>query len=82
MLRLSTGLLHGLQFEMVNYFGDLVSTIINVTDKMLSEYYLRSAYVSKKDEMLSPYGLEVKKHYGKLVALLDTFKAIRKSRGD
>ena len=38
--------------------------------------------MQKKDEDLSPYGLSLKKTYGRLVALLDEFTGIRRSRKD
>ncbi|THB71130.1 MAG: hypothetical protein D6E12_01755 [Desulfovibrio sp.] len=78
----AVGLLHDLKFEIVNYFEELVSSIITNGERLLNTRYLITHYVEKKDEDLSPYGREVKKQYQKLVALVDEFVAIRKSRSE
>lgn len=73
-------LMHDLKFEIVNYFDELVSHIIHIGERVLSDSYLRCSYMEKKDSELTPYGLEIKRQYGKLVSLVDTFKDIRKAR--
>ena len=44
--------------------------------------YLAANYIRPREEKLSEYGLSVKKTYGRLVALLDEFKSIRKAKKD
>ena len=80
MLLESVTLLHSLKFEIVSYFDTLVGTVIAIGDGILNDSYLRRTYIDKPDETLTTQGVEVKKNYGKLVALIDHFKAIRKSK--
>lgn len=80
MLSEAVALLHGLKFEIVNYFDTLVSTVIAIGDSMLNDRYLMRNYIEKPDDALTPNGLEIKRNYGKLVSLLDDFRAIRKTR--
>lgn len=80
MLKMMTGIMNDLKFEIVNYFDRLVATALSIGDKVLNDSYLRRNYISKADDDLTPYGLEIKKYYGRLVVLLDEFKSIRKSR--
>ena len=80
MLEESVRLLHGLKFEIVDYFDSLVGTVIAIGESMLNDRYLVRSYIEKADDDLTQNGLEIKRNYGKLVALLDEFKAIRKSR--
>lgn len=80
MLKTMTGIMNDLKFEIVNYFDKLVETTLNIGDRVLNDAYLRRTYVSKTDEELTDYGLEVKKLYGRLVVILDEFRSIRKSR--
>jgi hypothetical protein len=80
MLELITEILGELKFEIVNYFDKLVVKVLDIGEDVVSDAYLCRKYVNVKDENLSPYGLEIKKHYQRLVALLDEFRSIRKSR--
>ncbi|OBQ55665.1 hypothetical protein [Halodesulfovibrio spirochaetisodalis] len=80
MLQQAVGLLQELKFDITTYFGDLVASIISITETILNDRYLCRNYIMKKDDDLSDYGLGIKKEYGKLVSLLDDIKAIRKSR--
>ncbi|MDR2161654.1 MAG: hypothetical protein LBO77_05905 [Desulfovibrio sp.] len=82
MLSEAVDLLHGLKFEIVSYFDSLVSAVIAIGESMLNDRYLLRSYVEKADEFLTPAGLEIKRNYGKLVSLLDEFKAIRKRRAE
>lgn len=79
-LKRAVAAMHELIFEIVNYYEDLVSHTIHLGDRILSDSYLRKQYVDKKDTDLTPYGIEVKRHYRKLVALVDAFKDIRKAK--
>ena len=78
MLTLFTEVLNDLKFEIVNYFDMLVERVLSLGDMILNDSYLLRNYIRKKDMELSPYGLSVKKTYGRLVALLDEFRSIRK----
>ncbi len=80
MLTESVALLHGLKFEIVSYFDTLVNSVIHIGDSILNDRYLLRSYINKHDSDLTPNGLEIRKQYRKLVALIDEFKAIRRSR--
>ena len=80
MLTTFADILSDLKFEMVNYFDELVERLLAIGERALSDRYLIKNFVNRKDEELSEYGLSLKKVYGRLVALLDEFSHIRKSR--
>jgi hypothetical protein len=80
MLAESVELLHSLKFEIVSYFDTLVETAIDICESILNDRYLVRTYIEKQEEILTPAGLEVKKNYGRLIALIDELRAIRKSR--
>jgi len=80
MLSLFTEVLNDLKFEIVNYFDTLVERVLSLGDMILNDSYLLRHYIRKKDLDLSPYGLSIKKTYGRLVALLDEFRSIRKAK--
>ncbi|SBV94385.1 conserved hypothetical protein [uncultured delta proteobacterium] len=72
--------LHDLKFEIVSYFDPLVASIITIGESILNDRYLLANYIEKRDDALTPRGMEIKKSYRKLVSLVDEFKAIRKTR--
>ncbi|MGE4536554.1 MAG: hypothetical protein AB7D37_05705 [Desulfovibrio sp.] len=80
MLSLFTEILNDLKFEIVNYFDSLVERVLSLGDMILNDRYLLRHYIRKKDTELTAYGQSVKKTYGRLVALLDEFRAIRKTK--
>jgi len=80
MLTTFIDIMGNLKYEIVNYFDNLVERVLNIGEAILGDRYLLVNYVQIKDEKLSPYGLSVKKNYGRLVKLLDEFKQIRKLR--
>ncbi|MBU1004110.1 MAG: hypothetical protein KKE73_16480 [Proteobacteria bacterium] len=80
MLETMNEILHQLKFEIVNYFEELVDRVIAIVENILHDPYLVRKYVSQKEDPLSGYGLEVRRNYGRLVAQLDEFNSIRKSR--
>ncbi|MFV0421600.1 hypothetical protein [Oleidesulfovibrio sp.] len=82
MLREAVELLRNLKFEIVSYFDQLVASVIAIGEAMLNDRYLVKNYVEKRDEELTDYGKDIKRLYGKLVALIDEFRAIRRSRKD
>lgn len=81
MLAESVTLLHGLKFEIVSYFDTLVNSVIHIGEAMLNDRYLLRTYINKHESDLTPNGLEIRKQYRKLVALIDEFKAIKRARG-
>ncbi|ABB38792.1 hypothetical protein Dde_1995 [Oleidesulfovibrio alaskensis G20] len=80
MLREAVELLRNLKFEIVSYFDQLVASVIATGESMLNDRYLVRNYIEKRDEELTEYGRDIKRLYGKLVALIDEFRAIRRSR--
>ncbi len=80
MLRIMTEILGELLFELVHYFDPLVEKALRIGRDVLEDPYVRRTYVQVKDERLTPYGLSVKRSYGRLVSLLDEFRSIRRVR--
>ncbi|MFP4070581.1 MAG: hypothetical protein ACLFTB_00895 [Desulfovibrionales bacterium] len=80
MLEQTTEIMSALKFEIVNYFDELVERYINICEMMLNNSYLQRTYIRPKKERLTPYGLKVRTLYGRLVSLVDEFKAIRKTK--
>ncbi len=81
-LEQTNAILNDLKFEIVNYFEELVQSVIAIAESVLQDAYLARTYLRRKDEELTPYGREVRRQYGRLVTHLDEFKAIRKSRAE
>ncbi|MBQ7584707.1 MAG: hypothetical protein IJU40_00465 [Desulfovibrionaceae bacterium] len=80
MFKEALELLNDLKFEVCNYFPPIVDDIINTIEKMLSDNYIRRKYILPPESTLSKIGLEIRKSYGRLVQLQDTFKKERKNR--
>jgi hypothetical protein len=80
MLDESIALLQSLKFEIVNYFDSLVDGIINIGENMLNDRYLCRNYINKKTSETSARQQAVRRSYGRMVALIDEFKAIRRTR--
>lgn len=80
-LREAVALLNELQFEIVNFFPALVDDIINCLERILGDRYLQRTYLEPPEDSLTPAGQEIRKNYGRLVALQDGFKAVRRARG-
>ncbi len=81
-LEQANALLNDLKYEIVNYFDELVESVIILGENMLQDAYLVRTYIRRRDEDLTPYGREVRRQYGRLVAQLDEFKSIRKTRAE
>ena len=79
-LELTVEMLNDLKFEIVNYFDELVESILVIGEEILNDSYLRRTYIQPHEDHLTQYGLRIRKLYGRIVALLDEFEAIRKSR--
>lgn len=79
MLSYAYNILHDLKFETVRYFDSIVEQLIHLTERMLNDRYLQKKYISPPAEKLTPYGLSIRKLFGRIVQLLDDFYAIRNS---
>lgn len=73
-------LLNDLQFEIVNFFPDLVDSIVKYAEIILHDRYLQRVYVNAPETSLTKAGLEIRKNYRRIVAMLDAIKAVRKAR--
>lgn len=80
MLEEVVELLHSLKFEIVNYFDLLVDNVIQLSDEILNDKYLRRTYIEPKDTNFTTKQMAIRRNYGKLVTLVDEFKAIRRAR--
>ncbi|WP_126377075.1 hypothetical protein [Desulfovibrio ferrophilus] len=80
MLNTVNETLHQLKFEIVNYFEELVDRVIGIVENILHDAYLVRKYINTKEDELSGYGQDIRRNYGRLVAQLDEFNSIRKSR--
>ena len=82
MLTLATDLLTELKFEAAHYFEELISKAIHFAEAMLNDRYLIRTYLTPGEDRLTENGLRVRKLYGRLVALVDELRAIRKTKAD
>ncbi|MDR2050796.1 MAG: hypothetical protein LBQ63_03390 [Deltaproteobacteria bacterium] len=82
MLEEVIDILQSLKFDVVNYFAPLVDSIINISDSILNDRYLRRNYIDRKGSDLSARQQSIRRNYGKLVSLVDEFKAIRRMRAE
>lgn len=73
-------LLTELQYEIVNFFPELVDTIISCVETILHDRYLIRNYIEISQSELTESALEVRKNYRRIVSLLDSIKAVRKAR--
>lgn len=80
MTREALALLNELQFEIVNFFPALVDDIIACVEVILHDRYLQRTYMDVPEADLTRAGQEIRKNYGRIVSLLDGFRAVRKSR--
>lgn len=81
-LKAMVEILSDLKFELVNYFDKFVESVLTIGERVLADAYLTRSYAGRPDDALTPYGQRVKKYYGRLVAVLDEFKAIRRMHRD
>lgn len=80
MCRETVSQLNELQFDIVNFFPDLVDATINCVKLIIQDRYLLRTYINPPENALSPAGLEIRKNYGRIIALVDAIKAVRKAR--
>lgn len=76
----AVSLVSELQFEIVNFFSDLVDALIKGIETILRDSYLQRHYIQPPESELTAGGLEIRKNYGRLVSMLDAIKAVRKAR--
>jgi hypothetical protein len=57
-----------------------VDAVIDGVEKILRDRYLQRHYIEPPEDSLTAAGQEIRKNYGRLVALQDGFKAVRKAR--
>ncbi len=69
-----------LSHEIVNFFPPLVDTTISIIDSILANRYIMRTYIECPDCGLTPAGADIKKNYRRIIALRDTFVAVRKTR--
>lgn len=79
MLTEAIDILQQYKFELSIYFEELVDAAIHHMEAILNDRYLRKNYIERPEAELTRAGMEVRRKYGKLVVLLDDFKAIRKN---
>ena len=80
MMREALTQLTDLKFEIATFFPDLVDDIMDCVEGILSDRYMLRSYIDPPEERQTKGGLEIRRNYGKLVHLLDSFKAVRKIR--
>ncbi len=80
MMQSYVSLLTELSHEIVNFFPDLVDTIIGLIDSVLSIRYVVRTYIEVPETELTVAGAEIRKNYRKIISLRDTFVAVRKAR--
>lgn len=80
MLKESLGLLTELSHDMVNFFPEIVVSIIQCTDRILHDKYLDKHYLQINERQITKTGAEIRKIYGRIVSLRDTFTAVQKMR--
>ncbi|MDR3358282.1 MAG: hypothetical protein LBN96_05435 [Desulfovibrio sp.] len=80
MMNETVKLLNELKFEIVNFFPALVDAVIICLETILHDRYIQRTYLEKPEASLSRAGREIRRNYGKLVSLHDSFKAVRKAR--
>lgn len=80
MCRETVAQLNELQFDIVNFFPDLVDATIKSGQIIIQDSYLQRKYINVPENTLSASGLEIRKNYGRIIALLDAIKAVKKAR--
>ncbi|MFW5997379.1 MAG: hypothetical protein ACOCPP_01060, partial [Desulfovermiculus sp.] len=69
-----------LKFDLVQYFESITEHAISLGERIINDPYLCKKYIEPPKDQLTDYGLQIRTYYGRLVSLIDDFKAIRKSR--
>lgn len=80
MLKEAASLLTELSHDIVNFFPDIVESIIQNIDKILHNKYLEKTYLAPTNKTLTNSAIEIRRLYGRIVSLHDTFKALKKHK--
>ncbi len=80
MMREAFSLLTDLSHEVVNFFPDIVEAIIQNIDKILHNKYIEKNYLASTSKTLTNSAIEIRRLYGRIVSLHDTFKNLQKSK--
>lgn len=80
MLKQAVRILTELKFDLVQYFDSITEHAILLGEGILNDSYLCRTYISPPQDQLTDYGQRIRTYYGRLVKLIDDFKAIRRSR--
>ncbi len=80
VLQHATRILTELKFDLVQYFDSITEHAIHLGEQILNDSYLCKNYIHPRRDQLTDYGLQIRRYYGRLVRLIDDFKAIRRSR--
>lgn len=80
MCERAVDLLNEMQYEIVDFFPELVDSVINCCETILHDRYLVRNYIEVGEGELSRSGLEVRKNYGRIVSLADAIRSVRKTR--
>lgn len=80
MMKEACSLLTELSYEMVKFFPDIVDTIIQNTEKILHNKYIEKNYLAPTCKAGQKSAIEMRKLYGRVVSLHDTFKALKKQK--
>ncbi|MFO7800779.1 MAG: hypothetical protein R6V55_00635, partial [Desulfovermiculus sp.] len=80
VLQHASRILTELKFDLVQYFDSITEHAIHLGEQILNDSYLCKNYIHPPRDQLTDYGLQIRSYYGRLVRLIDDFKAIRRSR--
>lgn len=80
MTKEAVNVLTELQFELANFFPEIVDSIIKCVESILKNRYMLNHYIDKPEPELSEAGKEIRKNYSRLVSLLDSVKGVRRSK--
>ena len=75
-------ILGDLKFEIVNYFDELVQSVLGIGERVVGDRYVIRSYIEVHEDNLSAYGKDIRRQYRRLISQLDEFAAIRKARQD
>ena len=80
VLQHASRILTELKFDLVQYFDSITEHAIHLGEQILNDSYLCKNYIHPPRDQLTDYGLQIRRYFGRLVRLIDDFKAIRRSR--
>lgn len=81
MLKESHALLTELSHEIVNFIPQMVDAILQCIDRILHDKYLERNYIASTSSKKTAGALEIRKWYGRIVAIRDRILAVQKGMG-